>query len=171
MKTIEITNQIATLPWNKHLRWSPRKLTRIDRIIIHQELGDAPVAAVNNYHINPNHISPRGCPHFCYHYGIEKSGEIIQANILTDVTWHTTGQNTTGIGIMLVGNFSGPGHETSNPAPSTEQFTALTELCEYLLQAFALDWNHVYGHCDFGKKACPGYAVEEWIKERKKEVK
>ena len=25
----------------------------------------------NRYHIRPNHISRRGCPHFCYHYVIE----------------------------------------------------------------------------------------------------
>jgi hypothetical protein len=100
---MKITNQITTLPWHPFRRWSVRELTGINRIIIHQELGDGSVEDVNQYHIQPNHISPKGCPHFCYHYGIDKIGEIIQSNDLRNITWHTKGQNEVGIGIMLVG--------------------------------------------------------------------
>ena len=86
-----ILNKISKLEWHPLRRWATRELTAINKIIIHQELGEGDIEAVNRYHIRPNHISSRGCPHFCYHYGIEKYGEIIQANEMGQITWHTTG--------------------------------------------------------------------------------
>jgi len=120
------------------------------------------VEAVNRYHIGPNHISAKGCPHFCYHYGIEKSGKIIQANELSDIVWHTHGQNVVGIGIMLVGDFSGPGH-VGKSEPTEEQMVALGEICEYLMKGFGIGWGGVFGHYHFGKRGCPGGRVGEWI--------
>jgi len=166
---MNIQNKTTTLPWHPFRRWQTRSLTSITRIIIHQELAEGGVEAVNRYHINPNHISKKGCPHFCYHYGIEKNGEIIQANDLRSITWHTTGQNACGIGIMLSGDFPGSGHENATSQPTPEQMTALGELCDYLLKAFGLTGADIYGHCHFGKPACPGFVVEEWIEKRKKE--
>jgi hypothetical protein len=165
---MKITNQITTLPWHPYRRWMLRTLTQINKIIIHQELDDGSIEAVNLYHISPNHISPKGCPHFCYHYGIEKSGEIIQANDLRAITWHTKGQNEGGIGIMLVGNFPGPGHDTGTSEPTPEQLTALEELCDYLINAFGFSNQEVYGHCHFGKAACPGNTVQGWIEGRRR---
>ncbi len=165
---MKITNQIKTLAWHPARRWSTRRLTRINKIIIHQELGEAGVEAVNRYHIRPNHISKKGCPHFSYHYGIEKSGEVIQANDLKHITWHTKGENDTGIGIMLVGDFAGPGHEEGVSEPTAEQLKSLEELCEYLFRAFELSYQDVYGHYHFGKPACPGFVVEKWIVKRRK---
>jgi N-acetyl-anhydromuramyl-L-alanine amidase AmpD len=163
-----ILNQINYLSWHPFRRWSVRELTGINRIIIHQELGEANVEAVNHYHIRKNHISSRGCPHLCYHYGIEKNGEIIHANELNHITWHTRGQNDTGIGIMLAGNFAGPGHETGTTEPSLEQINSLEELCDYLIKAFGISNLDLYGHYHFGKPACPGYVVQNWIENRRK---
>ncbi|MCK5617697.1 N-acetylmuramoyl-L-alanine amidase [Candidatus Pacearchaeota archaeon] len=165
---MNIKNKITTLGWHPIRRWSTRKLTQINKIIIHQELADGNIEAVNRYHIMPNHMSKRGCPHFCYHYGIEKNGEIIQANELNHICWHTKGQNETGIGIMLAGNFIGPGHEEGDEGLGEEQIKSLEELCDYLIKAFDFSYNDIYGHCHFGKPACPGYTVEGWIEEKKK---
>jgi hypothetical protein len=165
---MKILNQIQTLAWHRARRWSTRELASINKIIIHQEMADGTVELVNRYHIRPNHISPLGCPHFCYHYGIEKSGEVIHANELNQVTWHTTGQNDTGIGIMLAGNFAGPGHESNTEDPAIQQLDALEELCDYLMKAFALSGKGVYGHYHFGKQACPGYIVQNWIENKRK---
>jgi hypothetical protein len=165
---MKITNQIKTLAWHPYRRWSSRNLTQINKIIIHQELNDGNIEAVNRFHIRPNHISKKGCPHFCYHYGIEKTGEIIHANELHHITWHTKGQNDTGIGIMLAGNFAGPGHEESTTEPTPEQMTALEELCEYLIKAFGFSNQEVYGHYHFGKPACPGNVIQNWIENRRK---
>lgn len=160
---MEIINLTAELPWHATRRWATRELTRINKIIIHQELGEGTIEQVNRYHVKPNHISPKGCPHFCYHYGIRKNGEIIQANELSNITWHTKGQNGVAIGIMLVGNFAGPGHTVGTSEPTEEQIKALDELVKYLKEAFKMSNQEVFGHYHFGKPACPGTVVQEWI--------
>ncbi|XOV94424.1 MAG: N-acetylmuramoyl-L-alanine amidase [Bacteroidota bacterium] len=108
---IPITNLIEQLPWHANRRWSKRSLNRIDKIIVHQEPGEGIVEQVNNYHMTaPNHVSKHGCPCICYHYCIRKSGEVVQANDLSSITCHCKGENSNAIGIMLVGNFNGPGY-------------------------------------------------------------
>ena len=160
---MNIKNLTAELEWHATRRWSVRELSRVNKIIIHQELGEGTIENVNSYHVKPNHISPRGCPHFCYHYGIRKDGEVIQANELSNITWHTKGQNAVSIGIMLVGNFAGPGHETGTSDPTPEQIQSLSELIEYLKESFKLSNQDIFGHYHFGKPACPGIIVQEWI--------
>jgi N-acetyl-anhydromuramyl-L-alanine amidase AmpD len=160
---MNIVNLIADLEWHATRRWSTRELNRVNKIIVHQELGEGTIENVNRYHVQPNHISPKGCPHFCYHYGIRKSGEIVQVNELSHVTWHTKGQNSVSIGIMLVGNFAGPGHDVGTTKPTDEQMISLEQLVEYLKEAFKLTNPDVFGHYHFGKPACPGYIVQEWI--------
>ena len=166
----KILNHTSTLPWHPWRRWSVRNLNKTDKIIIHQELAEGDIRAVNQYHISSNHISKWGCPHFCYHFGIENNGDIVQANELRHVTWHTTGQNETGIGIMLVGNFAGPGHNVGTREPAPEQVYALSELCDYLQQAFGLCNQDIYGHYQFGKPSCPGFVVQEWIENRRNRI-
>jgi len=160
---MNIINLTAVLPWNPKRQWGTRELSRINKIIVHQELGEGTIEQVNRYHIKPNHISPKGCPHFCYHYGIRKNGEVIQANELSQITWHTKGQNGVAIGIMLVGNFAGPGHSVGTSEPTTEQLKSLDELVSYLKKSFNLSNQEVFGHYHFGKPACPGTIVQEWI--------
>jgi N-acetyl-anhydromuramyl-L-alanine amidase AmpD len=156
-----------SLPWHENRRWARRRLTDIRKIIIHQGLGEGDVEAVNRYHIRPNHISPKGCPHFCYHYGIEKNGQIIQANHLADITWHTAGENATGIGIMVAGNFTGAGYTLGTTDPSQDQMDALEWLVNYLCNAFGFSNQEVYGHYHFGKRACPGTLIEQWIEAKR----
>jgi N-acetyl-anhydromuramyl-L-alanine amidase AmpD len=160
MNIVNLTNE---LPWHPTRRWATRELNKVNKIIIHQELGESDIEGVNNYHINPNHISPKGCPHFCYHYGIRKNGEIVQANELSSVTWHTKGQNLAGVGIMLVGNFKGSGHDLGTSEPTEEEMKSLDELVNYLLNAFKLTKQDVFGHYHFGKPACPGDVIQQWI--------
>ncbi len=160
---MQITNLIQQLPWHPTRRWSSRELSRVNKIILHQELGDSSIEEVNNYHINPNHISSNGCPHFCYHYGIRKSGEIIQANELSSIVWHCSGENSVSIGIMFEGNFKGPGHDLAAEGPADEQMISVDWLVKYLIRTFGLTNQDLFGHYHFGKPACPGYAVQDWI--------
>jgi len=157
-----IKNQIKSLPWHKTKKWSKRSESVIKTIIVHQELGSALVKNVNNYHISPNHISKTGCPHFCYHFGIEKDGTVIQANELTDITWHTKGMNTVGVGIMLVGDFSGAGHYGKDN-PTKEQLESLGLLLDKLRGVLNISKSNIKGHSDYGKPACPGIAVMNFL--------
>ncbi len=96
---MDIKDLTKQLPSHTKRKWGERKLEMINKIILHQELESGDNKAVNNDHFGPNHISKQGCPHFCSHYSIRKNGEVVQANPLTAVTWHTNGQNTVSIGI------------------------------------------------------------------------
>ncbi len=165
-----ITNLITKLPWHPIRRWSKRNVNNISKIVLHQELAEGTIEAVNNYHINPNHISDRGCPHFCYHYGIRKDGEVIQANELSDITWHTKGQNAISVGIMLVGNFKGPGHQLGSDKPTDAQMKSVEEIVAYLQETLNLSKQDVYGHYHYGKPACPGYHVSDWIENHRNQI-
>ncbi len=162
---MQIVNLIEQLPWHPTRRWSTRELSRINKVILHQELGDSSIENVNHYHIQPNHISSKGCPHFCYHYGIRKNGEVVQANELSQIVWHTKGENAVSIGIMFVGNFKGPGHDLGSDGPTDDQMASVEELVNFLLETFRLNKQDVFGHYHFGKPACPGYAVQKWIED------
>ena len=117
-------------------------------------------------------MSREGAPHIAYHYAIRQKdkdgsvdGEIIQANALTDITWHTRTQNTSGVGIMLQGNFKGQGYDLSgvSEGPTSKQTESLQWLVNYLLDYLRITPQDVYGHYHFGKPACPGYKASEWI--------
>jgi hypothetical protein len=75
---------------------------------------------------------------------------------------------------MLVGDFAGPGHETGTSEPGPEQMNSLGELCDYLIKVdtlhatYQLSNQDVYGHYHFGKPACPGYVIQNWIENKRK---
>lgn len=167
---IKIENLINKLPWHATRRWASRDLSKIKKIVVHQELGEGSIEAVNNYHVSPNHISSKGCPHFCYHYGIRKDGEIVQANELSSITWHVGNHNTESIGIMIQGNFDGPEYDLGTSEPTKEQIQSLGELVDYLIKAFEFTNQDVYGHFHFGKPACPGYVLQKWVEEKRKDI-
>ena len=167
MSAPEIIDLRDQLPWNpRKPRWTRnRDLSSIDKVILHQELGNGNAAAVNEYHRRYDPRGPaygRNWPRIAYHYVVESDGTIEQVNALTDVTWHCAGQNTRSIGIMLVGNFAGPGHSGDEPTPAQER--SFFVLAEHLMATLGLGPDAFYSHAEFGKLACPGYAAHGWIK-------
>jgi len=170
MDAPNIIRLVEKLPWSpSRPRWpQQRDLEKIDRVILHQSLGHADTSGnrdifgINAYHITPgNHISAKGCPHICYHFVLDDDGSIYQCNELTDVVWHCKGQNVRSLGVMLVGDFSGPGHPGGEPTAAQEQ--AFFALAEYLMKILGLPPSAFFGHCNFGKPACPGDAAYSWI--------
>ena len=170
MGAVNIIRLVESLPWNPNRpRWpQKRALDRIDRVILHQSLGHADpsgnrdVFGINNYHISPgNHISAGGCPHICYHLVIDDDGTVYQTNDFEDVVWHCKGQNAHSLGVLLVGDFAGPGHLGGEPTAAQEQ--AFFALVEYLGKGLGLGSDSFFGHRDFGKPACPGFVAYQWI--------
>ncbi len=168
---MRIENWVDKLPWHPRRRWAKRNLEEIDRIVIHQTLTTATIEEVNHYHITPsphNHLSPQGAPHIAYHYLIQSDGLPVQANKIEDVTWHTKGYNTLGIGVALCGNFIGEGYNDGDPGPTEAQMNSLKELIPLLQVAYHIPNMKIYGHYHFGKPACPGTVVKNWIESIRK---
>lgn len=151
--------------------WGKRKLSQIYKVIVHQELGEANTLSVHNYHISPEcHLKlGTGAPRIAYHYTIEKDGTVYQVNDQTDITWHTGGQNLHGIGIMLVGDFDGVDHKGKSK-PTNEQIGSLKDLLDHLTKQLSIDEKDVYGHSDFGKPACPGFVVTDFVKKYRENI-
>lgn len=167
---MQIKNLIKELPWHPSRIWAKREFHQINKIIVHQELGESTIEEVNSYHINPgpqNHISSKGCPHLCYHFAIRKNGEIVKANELSDIVWHCKGENMTSVGVMLVGNFSGPGYDLGTSEPTKEQIMAIEQLVDFLLESLQLSPVDVFGHYHFGKPSSPGYVLQAWIDQKR----
>ena len=164
--SLEIVDLRDQLPWNpRKPRWpQQRNVATIDKVILHQELGNGDAVVVNEYH---RRYDPRGSaygrnwPRIAYHFVIEKDGAVEDVNALTDVTWHCKGQNAHSIGIMLVGDFAGPGHEGGEPMAAQEQ--AFFALAEHLMKMLGLEPDAFFGHADFSKPACPGTTAYKWI--------
>lgn len=136
---------------------------------MHQELANGTVVAVNNYHITPgpnNSLSPKGAPHFAYHYGIDLDGSVHKANPHSATAWHCRGQNSKSVGVMVAGDFSGEGHEgTAEPSPL--QLRNLNLLLDQLVTELQLTNDNIYGHENFGKPACPGYIIMDELNKRR----
>jgi N-acetylmuramoyl-L-alanine amidase len=173
-----IVDMVAKLPWHANRTWGARPRSSINRIIVHQALCEGTIEGINRYHTTPdmnNHLSLRGAPHFAYHYGIRldgAEGEIVQANKLTHVTWHTKGQNKVGVGVMLEGNFMAPGNDLAGLAdgPTEKQLASLEWLVGHLEDILKIDPHDVYGHYHFGKAVCPGYKIVDWIENHRRKL-
>jgi len=151
-------NLIKALPWHNSKTWSKRPIKAINELVVHQTASSSNIEEVNAYHVGlMNHISSTGCPHICYHFVIDKSGELLQVNRISDLVWHAKGHNYHSIGILVLGNFSGPGYigteEVSKP-----QLKGLSVLLTILREKYNIEKSMVVGHCEIAdhKPACPG---------------
>jgi hypothetical protein len=171
---IGIINIIHDLPWRKNEVWSSRSEKQIDAIVVHQSLGAMTAKAMNNYHI-ADAINPktgmrdirygREWPHIAYHFVVEPDGKIFQCNELRHKTWHTKSQNTRGVGVCFAGNFSGPGHTGKNE-PTPGQLGAFVQLIPALARLIGKPVAEcLFGHFDFGKPACPGDVIRQWVED------
>jgi len=150
--------------------WGHRGLGLIDKVIVHQELGNGDAHAVYKYHVSvDSHLKLGvGAPNIAYHYVIESNGEIKHVNDDTAVVWHTRGQNLRGVGIMMVGNFA-HSENVNGKSPTKEQLKSLRQLLGYITDKYKLKKSDVYGHKHFGKDSCPGFVLYDFIEEYRTE--
>jgi len=165
--------EIQTLKLERNPRnpnWGQRDISLINKIIVHQELGEGTTEQVHAYHISKeSHLKPGvGAPAIAYHFTIEKDGTIYKVNDLTDVTWHCAGENLQSIGIMAVGDFACKDN-INGKAPTQEQLKSLRLLLNYLTDKYMILKANVYGHKDFGKESCPGFVLYDFVQDYKKE--
>ena len=128
----------------------------------------------------------RGWPGIPYTYVIPaypeiEDGKLVVYKIWEDdwITWHTGGVNNRhGVGVvvggwyasrhdLLTGELKGPAHER----PGAEAMTCADALADYLMGRHGLRMgpDTLKCHAELGKPACPGSALENWIREKRGE--
>lgn len=90
-------------------------------------------------------------------------------------TWHTSKAiNRRGVGVCVSGWYASR-HDALAPSarerPDPLVTLAVERLCtKYLLPRYGLSTEDLYGHFDFGKPACPGDFLEDWIRRTRGEA-
>lgn len=91
-----------------------------------------------------------------YHYLIFPNGKIEQTKLIKDEGCHCIGQNTSSVGICVMGNFE-------KITPTDKQAQSLMTLIDYLNKTTGTSLP-VYGHCDFSATLCPGKNLKGFVK-------
>jgi len=156
--------------------WPTRSPSDILGVCIHQNAGGSDPHVTAAYHTSQNnHITPgKPLPSICYHIAVTDSDE--PAWLVADPLWRTYAQGSPSPGdenlhllsIVVMGNFDGPGHQGKQAAPTLRQMRALDAAVLWVERVFAFTDSGMFGHYHFGKAACPGYAIQEWIEARRK---
>ena len=122
-----------------------------DKIIMHHSLTKdtktVSWGAIRKYHLN------KGWEDIGYHFGIELVGtkhEIFVGRLMNVPGAHTKGQNSSSIGICLIGNFD-------KNKPPKEQWDLAVKLVSSLCEILYLTSSSIYGHNNYASyKSCPG---------------
>jgi hypothetical protein len=190
----EINNRIAmaaqagqildwrhTLPWNAHYhgQW-PHTRTPDDIVgicIHHSASQNQHIERVNDYHIGPNHISPRGCPHICYTWVVSNEHDApVLCNPPEGISWAQGDPSKAGdenkhlVSICVLGNFKGPANRGDAEQPTQRQWQALSVAAHLTREWFHLSNRGTFGHADFKKPQCPGDALYFWVRAQRAKV-
>lgn len=129
-----------------------RRLNKICLIILHHTASSsATVEGINNDHLK------RGWAGIGYHFLIQPDGTIEQGRTIEYVGSHCAGNNTSSIGIALVGDFR-------KTKPTEEQIKSLNELVKELRQKVPTI-KRVLNHNDLYKTLCPVINLKELVRE------
>ena len=150
------------LPVNSDVPYRQRRLDQIVRIIIHHTgppgwlgiSGQEYARRIANYHIDKWGWAGSG-----YTFLVAEDGTIYQTAPETAITNHTYGYNTTGLGIVFIGDF----RERHDVMPNEAQLAAGRRLIRYLCDSLGI--TEVVGHKEKRKTTCPGTSWMAWKKE------
>lgn len=129
-----------------------RKTNKIYLIILHHTASaSATVEGINNDHLN------RGWAGIGYHFLIQPDGTIDEARPVKYVGSHCAGNNSSSIGIALVGDFR-------KTKPTKQQLESLELLVAELKDQYP-SIRRVLNHNDLYKTLCPVVDLKNMIKE------
>lgn len=136
-------------------------MRKINEIILHctatPEGKDYDVETIRRWHVQGN-----GWRDIGYHYVIYRDGTIHLGRPLDQTGAHTSGHNTSTIGIVYVGGCAADG-KTPKDTRTPAQKEALRTLCKVLCDTLGI--TKISGHRDYAAKACPSFDVKAWRKE------
>lgn len=155
----KIVNLVGKLPLNPNVSYERRRISQIKRIIIHHAgppgwlgiSGEDYAERIARYHIRCWDWAGIG-----YGFLVGEGGTIYKTAPYKAITNHTYGYNTTGLGVVFVGDFR-EGHDVM---PNERQLTSGRWLMKYLHGKFGT--TEVVGHKDKRKSACPGSTWSTW---------
>lgn len=162
----------SSLPRNYAKMWPRREPEDLKGVVFHQSLEDYGTAWGNaRYHSGSNHISKEGLPGLSYTIFVDrKTGKAVLANGVECATYSHGNrvvygdENRRFLGVCFGGNFAGPGYTPGNAMRLTsEQNRVMHSLWPHLEKVFGFSGNQLYGHYHFGKPACPGSEIAEYI--------
>lgn len=184
---IVILNISDLLPTHKRKRYGTRDARKIDRCVVHHSAGNtAPppdgILRMGRFFIRSPWPIGRGWPGFAYTFYVPHAPEIWEPDLawgdgryvvyqcqpLSVWSYHTgpkkgaqipIGANETGISILFQGSFTARRH------PSDAQKFIAPRLWDLLKKAQGFSNGDLYTHAMYGKKACPGPWLSDWVQE------
>ncbi|CAM4096967.1 peptidoglycan recognition protein family protein [Paenibacillus alkaliterrae] len=141
-----IQNIIDQLPNHPTKVYQKRDLSQVTRLIVHHTASEAPLINQAKYHVNG-----RNWPRIGYHFVIH-NGAIYQTNYLDTESYHTSGNNRTGIGVAILGDLT----KRSITKHERELITALLASLRTVIPD-----AEIKGHNECGVKTrCPATSVD-----------
>ncbi|KKL49114.1 hypothetical protein LCGC14_2318770 [marine sediment metagenome] len=154
-----------TLTRHNTKRWDRRNPSKIIGVVMHQSLDNYGTASgIAKYHAGPNHISDLGLPGLSYTVFGEKDGTLILANDVEAMTYSQGTRSLPGdenelyLAICFGGNFPGPGYNGPQE-PTDAQLSSAVAFWDIVQEIWGFTNNQLFGHYEFGKPSCPGYAL------------
>lgn len=143
-----MTIQKINYKWNGTL--STRSTT--NEAIIHHSAGEGSPQQIHQIHLN------NGWTGIGYHFYVRLDGSVYEGRPINKIGAHTTGKNSTAIGICFEGNY-----ESRTTMPEA-QFKAGKELLKYIDSIYPN--IKISKHRDYNATACPGkyFPFDEMIK-------
>lgn len=170
MKSKYIINDLPRHPTRKYRK---RTFKKINKIVVHTTDRDWSILELAEYDINPNHISPEGCPAITYHDVIMKQGNVLHTLNYNEVSYHAGGYNTGSIAVALMYRCTSSITGKDTFGPSDAAYKALRSHCGKLCLRFGLTPDRVFGHRELKgtgwflnsrgskrlRKTCPGLQI------------
>lgn len=141
-----IQNIIDQLPNHSTKVYPKRDISQVTTIVVHHTASEAPLINQAKYHVNG-----RRWPRIGYHFVIAND-KVYQTNYLDTESYHTSGNNRTGIGIAILGDLT----KRSITQRERELLTAvLASLRAVIPEA------EIKGHNECGvKTSCPATSMD-----------
>lgn len=150
-KKLRIIDKTNSLMRSSTQKYATRTLSSIRQIVVHHSatIGQT----VEDY--ARYHVLSHKWPGIGYHFVIEITGDVIQCNPLTNVSYGVAGFNTPSIHICLSGDFT-------KQEPSPKQLKSLEKLIAHLRRQVP-QYLGVSGHRNHGQTSCPGEHLYKYL--------
>lgn len=138
---LDVINIIDQLPNHPTKKYATRNVNEIDKVVVHHTASEAPLINQAAYHVNG-----RGWPRIGYSIVIVKD-RIYQTNHFDTLSYHCSGQNTHGIGVCILADFS-------KRAITAIERNLLSAVITSLKMQFP-NIKDAHPHNEFARTACP----------------